>query len=204
MDEEPPSPVADPTCIVCADVLSLTGRLEMPCGHLYCPGCTLNLVETYTSQVFPPGPLRCCPDPHPPIPPRHVHRFIDSALRTKLDEKIAEAETPYDQRIYCPRENCKKFINPARITPAARGTGSIICPSNICRANICLGCKQLAHHGINCQKNADDIQATTIQKQFGWGRCPGCGFVVEKIDGCNSVSCSRCGRGFTYAPLARN
>lgn len=195
----------NPSCIVCTEeLLSLTGRLETPCGHFYCPQCALNLVEEYISRSFPSAPLRCCPQPQPPIPPRHVHRFINDTLRRALDEKTTEAETPFDRRIYCPQDTCRKFIDPARVTPAARATGSVTCPNGRCRASICLRCRGLAHAGVDCDRHADDTEATRIQRQFGWGRCPGCRFVVEKVDGCNSVSCTRCGRGFTYTPMARN
>ncbi|KAF9441145.1 hypothetical protein P691DRAFT_813542 [Macrolepiota fuliginosa MF-IS2] len=219
--EPPPSPLSQfsdffsddpaavdpkvPSCIVCNDELfSLTGRLETPCGHFYCPGCVLNLVENYTSQSFPLAPLRCCPAPLAPIPTQSVHRFIDNTLRVALEEKIIEAETPFDRRIYCPQDACRKFIDPARVTPAARAVGSVTCPNARCRVSICLGCRELVHQGISCERYADDTQATKIQRQFGWGRCPGCRFVVEKVDGCSSVSCTRCGLGFTYAPMARN
>ncbi|KAF5353320.1 hypothetical protein D9756_007982 [Leucocoprinus leucothites] len=107
--DEPDIPVPQiPSCVVCfEELLSPTGRLEAPCGHYYCSTCAINLVDTYTAQVFPPGPLRCCPSPHPPIAPRYVYRFIDHNKRVLLEEKIAEAETPYDQRIYCPQEICQ-------------------------------------------------------------------------------------------------
>ncbi|KAF9447653.1 hypothetical protein P691DRAFT_104923 [Macrolepiota fuliginosa MF-IS2] len=200
-----PEPPKVPLCIVCNDELSsLAGRLETPCGHFYCPGCVSSLVKTYISQPFPLAPLRCCPGPLAPIPPWFVYRFIDNALRMALGEKIIEAETPFDRRIYCPQDDCRKFIDLARVAPAARAIGSITCPNTKCRVSICLGCRELVHQGVSCERNADDTQATKIQRQFGWGRCPGCRFVVEKVSGCSSVSCTRCGLGFTYAPMARN
>ncbi|XP_006455679.1 hypothetical protein AGABI2DRAFT_121576 [Agaricus bisporus var. bisporus H97] len=106
----------DPECIVCATDLSPPNRVQMPCGHIYCPDCTKELVKIYTSQPFPKGLLRCCPHPKPSISLHHVNRFVTVYLRTELKEKLKEAETPHDQRIYCPQENCKKFINPDRIT----------------------------------------------------------------------------------------
>ncbi|KAJ3574110.1 hypothetical protein NP233_g1985 [Leucocoprinus birnbaumii] len=118
-----------PTCVVCFGELSPVGRVEVPCGHYYCPGCARSLVDTYVAQPFPAGPLRCCPAPNPPISPRHVLRFLDNNKREQLEEKLVEAETPYDQRIYCPQDTCRKFIDPARVTPSARAAGSVICPN---------------------------------------------------------------------------
>lgn len=174
--------------------------MESPCGHSYCSPCTVNLVEAYTSERNPSSPLRCCPSPKLPIPPEYVRRFINTTLRQRLDEKLLEANTPLGSRVYCPQGNCRKFITPVMITSAARAAKAVICPNDMCRANICLGCKELAHRGINCERHADDTQASKIQRQFGWGRCPGCRYVVEKVDGCNNVSCTRCGTRFTYSP----
>ncbi|KXN85221.1 hypothetical protein AN958_11496 [Leucoagaricus sp. SymC.cos] len=167
---EPESVIKIPTCLVCDDELLVlpTGRLETPCGHYYCARCARDLVEFYISQPFPSGPLRCCPAPHPLIPPRSINRFLDDEMRRTLEEKIAEAETPYDRRIYCPQEGCRKFVDPARVTPAARVAGSVTCPRRTCRANICLQCKQLVHRGVGCEKNADDKEAAMIQRRFGW------------------------------------
>ncbi len=161
-------------------------------------------MEAYTSKKVASSPFHCCPSPSLPIPPQYVHRFISAALRQLLDEKMVEANTPLESRIYCPQESCGKFIDPARVTPAARAAGSVICAMNTSRATICLACKELLHRGVDCERYADDTQASKSQAQFGWGRCPGCRFVVEKVDGCNSVSCTRCGLGFTYSPMARN
>ncbi|KAF7759924.1 hypothetical protein Agabi119p4_11619 [Agaricus bisporus var. burnettii] len=111
---------SDPECIVCATDLSPPNRVQMPCGHIYCPDCTKELVKIYTSQPFPKGLLRCCPHPKPSISLHHVNSFIAVYLRTELKEKLKEAETPHDSRIYCPQENCKKFINPDRITPIVK------------------------------------------------------------------------------------
>lgn len=195
----------DPACVVCGEVLSLpTGRLESPCGHFYCPDCTINLVVSYTSKQFVSSVFQCCPSPKPPIPAQSVHRFIDETLRQRLDEKLVEANTPLESRIYCPQDNCRKFIDPAWITPAARAMGSMICPNIVCRADLCLGCTELAHRGVDCERQADDTQASKIQMQFGWGRCPGCRYVIEKIDGCSHVTCTKCGEEFSYSPMARN
>ncbi|KAF9450773.1 hypothetical protein P691DRAFT_788583 [Macrolepiota fuliginosa MF-IS2] len=180
-----------PSCIVCDDELdSIARRLETPCGHFYCQGCTLDLVETFTSQRFPPAPFRCCPDPHPPIPPYLVDRLISGNLRRILEEKTVEANTPLDQRIYCPDDACRQFIDPASITPAVRVAGSVMCSGLGCRVSICLECKELVHGGVSCEGNADDTQAVKIQRQFGWGRCPGCRFIVEKNNGL--VSSEKC------------
>lgn len=171
----------------------------MPCGHIYCPDCTKELVKIYTSQPFPKGLLRCCPHPKPSISLHHVNRFVIVYLRTELKEKLKEAETPHDQRIYCPQENCKKFINPDRITPIVKRVGYINCPNDACRVRICLDCKDLIHIGVDCGTHADDSQAKRIQTQYGWSRCPGCRFVIEKVSGCDHVLCTRCGRDFTYS-----
>lgn len=171
----------------------------MPCGHIYCPDCTKTLVKTYISLPFPNSLFRCCPHPKPSITTQDIDPFISSSLLKNLNEKLKEAQTPLNQRIYCPQENCRKFIKPERITITVKKIGYIKCPRNSCKVRICLGCKALIHIGVDCDTYADNSQAKVIQRQFGWSRCPGCRFVVEKISGCNEILCARCGSSFTYS-----
>ncbi|KAJ8655339.1 hypothetical protein O0I10_009028 [Lichtheimia ornata] len=89
-----------------------------------------------------------------------------------------------------------------------------------CSRGICLRCETPWHSGITCKDNEEDnrgprwkrpggekrrrrkerensIQARQLAKRNSWTRCPFCKEMVEKKEGCSTVTCT-CKREFCY------
>ena len=108
---------------------------------------------------------------------------------------IAQSEEqaiPPQERVYCPRITCRRWIHPKN-----KGTppGTQVCPH--CRAKACCSCGDFAHGPWPCADDEGLMAVLRMAKENKWQRCTRCHFVVEKVDGCNHISC-RCGNQFWY------
>ncbi|MEH8544558.1 hypothetical protein RAG72_26330, partial [Klebsiella pneumoniae] len=53
--------------------------------------------------------------------------------------------------------------------------------------------KKAVHPGITCEEaaaNSEDSQIEDLLLSQNWKKCPTCGVPVEKIDGCQFVTCT--------------
>ncbi|KAJ3118776.1 hypothetical protein HDU96_008500 [Phlyctochytrium bullatum] len=79
-----------------------------------------------------------------------------------------------------------------------------------CNEKMCGTCKFPAHGGLTCatatklreKQGMDeaDVRCVELAQKKGWGRCPRCGFVVDKVSGCDNVQC-RCGQSFHFTRM---
>jgi len=74
----------------------------------------------------------------------------------------------------------------------------------ICRKTYCVKCKTDWHKGITCEQYQEDKRKQSddefilFAKQMKYQQCPKCQRYTEKIDGCNSVTCTRCKTPFCF------
>eukprot|EP01026_Neomeris_dumetosa_P049068 TRINITY_DN425_c0_g1_i7.p1 TRINITY_DN425_c0_g1~~TRINITY_DN425_c0_g1_i7.p1 ORF type:complete len:311 (-),score=20.12 TRINITY_DN425_c0_g1_i7:140-1021(-) len=74
-----------------------------------------------------------------------------------------------------------------------------------CQAKVCTSCYELRHDGLTCSEfsqlkggcevNTDMMLLYEMAEQLGYGQCPSCKSLIEKIDGCDHIVC-QCGADF--------
>jgi len=101
---------------------------------------------------------------------------LDKYDRYKRDAIISADPS----RRWCPHEPCDAVLTV---------TVSTICPK--CKKEICAKCNGKAHTGKSCEEAADQGLGKYSQK------CPSCGRNVQKIEGCNDMTC-KCRNHFCY------
>lgn len=78
----------------------------------------------------------------------------------------------------------------------------LICPR--CRLALCLSCLRPWHEGVSCKKNQ---KTDKLLKSWAKGylpgqpkaqKCPKCKIYIERISGCDHMSCTRCGTRFCF------
>ncbi|KAF8809863.1 hypothetical protein BYT27DRAFT_7222229 [Phlegmacium glaucopus] len=180
-------------CAICHDSFRCYETLNTPCGHYYCRGCLVELVEASTrdESLFP---LRCCQDP---IPIANVIPALSLKLRTLFQRKQAEFSILSKDRLYCSNPTCSTFLGSSEDRLSLSG---IECPN--CHVNTCPECKELAHPGEGCGVSASNEALQALVKSKGWQTCPGCHAVVELDHGCYHMTC-RCRTEFCYLCAAR-
>jgi len=114
--------------------------------------------------------------------PQQYEHLINVAFSTYLDHH------PQDFK-YCTTPDCTQIYR-------ANTKTMLKCPS--CFAEVCSSCHEEAHEGMTC----DERRARKVQEEeqlndhwatiHGVKRCPSCRVWIEKIEGCNHMTC-RCG-----------
>lgn len=113
-----------------------------------------------------------------------------------LQDLITEKEHAKDMK-YCSNEECGVGFsfedNPEMEDKEERWF--VTCPA--CKKETCVKCHSTSHPGGPCNMSEEDRVLASLAKKKNWTKCPSCHTFVEKISGCNHVSC-RCGTGFCF------
>lgn len=174
-------------CPVCfGDAVS---PIRLQCGHSWCKSCFANyLLASIDNKAFP---LRCLGNEA-----KCSQTISVTAARQVLsaDDFDAVADAAFhsyiyarpDEFHYCPTPNCPQIYR-----TAPQGT-ILQCPA--CLARICPSCHTVSHDGISCEdRDIDgDKQFKEWMDNHDVKTCPGCKASIEKIAGCNHMTCARC------------
>ena len=85
--------------------------------------------------------------------------------------------------IHCGTPRCPPFLAEA---PATRQPLS--CPT--CARRYCSGCQGDWHEEAPCPQTGREAWVHAFAKKRGWIACPNCGVIVEKLGGCNFITCT--------------
>ena len=176
-------------CPVCLDEPTQSVRLR--CGHRWCSAClTSYLVSAISSKAFP---LNCLGN-EAQCDVRIPLSVASDLLAAEQFQAVAEAafsshvQCHSDEFHYCPSPDCPQVYRAKQ--KSLTGT-TVQCPS--CLLRICAACHQEAHEGFTCAD--DDSWNEEMQewaKDHDVKRCPGCRITIERIEGCNHMTCTNC------------
>ncbi|MEH9030940.1 IBR domain-containing protein, partial [Klebsiella pneumoniae] len=162
---------------------------NLGCKDNFCKSCISLLLENYilSSYVFPDEIL--CPICSASIPDKLVLKLSSEDIYNKmleLREKLkVQKLIAQNKAMHCPLPNCEGF---GHLIPDEKITAC-----NKCKCSICTACKKAVHPGITCEEaaaNSEDSQIEDLLLSQNWKKCPTCGVPVEKIDGCQFVTCT--------------
>uniref|UniRef100_A0ACD5Y523 Uncharacterized protein n=2 Tax=Avena sativa TaxID=4498 RepID=A0ACD5Y523_AVESA len=215
--DEPPStrapkvpPLADhevPTfdCGICIETLPVFDLFHgLPCNHKFCASCMTTYVEGRIRSSELPIP---CPDPacgrgeegggRGVLHPEMCKKAIDYAAFGDWGARLTESALPPDRRAYCPNRQCGVLLETSGEVEPIRAP----CPA--CGHALCATCGMewnsdgagLGAH--DCTKGPDAALVRQLAHDRQWKQCPSCKMFVERIDGCNRMTC-RCRFVFCY------
>lgn len=174
-----------PACFGEFDASDLTVFLN--CGHKWCADC---LNSNYRAALqnrnnFPP---RCCDTA---LEHESVQNFLDEDLLIELITKLDEFNDP--DPIYCQTPKCT-----GGYIPRLRIDGQWASCSE-CRKSTCVECKAPASDHPMPQMHPKMLAKLDeeLAEKEGWKQCPGCKNIVERIEGCDFMTC-QCGHAFCY------
>ncbi|KAF9454399.1 hypothetical protein P691DRAFT_808539 [Macrolepiota fuliginosa MF-IS2] len=182
-------------CPICHDTISQP--IQTSCEHIYCSSCLHHyILSTLDNRNFPlkcmGGDTTVCNQPLS-IPlikeflsPHQFKQMVEAAFTSYIDknpETFKHCNTPDCTQIY-------------RTTTLPQ---ELQCPS--CFSEICTACNEEGHAGMTCAERRAHKDPGEQERLFGaWvaenlnnvKRCPSCRAWVEKMEGCNDMSCN-CG-----------
>jgi len=171
-------------CLTCTVDAPSNEAAHLPCGHDMCHDCLKRLFELSTKdeQLMPP---RCCTAT--PIALHHVANLFDNDFKARWNEKQQEFST--QNRMYCPKRGCGRWIKPHRIQDDPR-TGRRKGYCRFCDMEVCGRCNLEWHGSSKCavDKKADEAFARMANME-GWKECYNCKAMVELRDGCSHMTC---------------
>ncbi|KAJ4764773.1 RNA helicase family protein [Rhynchospora pubera] len=193
------------SCPICLCELDEPYKLES-CGHTFCRTCLIDQFESAirSREGFP---LCCLKEGCRrliillDLKALLSNERIDELFRASLGYFVASNAATYR---FCPTADCPSVY---KVTSAHLDTEKLfVCGA--CYAETCRKCHLEYHPGVTCEQymeyKADpDLSLTEWRKGRDNVRdCPAkCGFVVEKVDGCNHVAC-RCLKHVCWSCMA--
>ncbi|MCJ1390921.1 hypothetical protein MMC18_003782 [Xylographa bjoerkii] len=183
--------VEECTCAVC--FCEATDPYTMRCGHTYCRSCFANQCSSINQRDIP---VRCLGEA---ATCGHVFTLVNlvEALGSKefnalLDKSMESyVQMNPDKFQYCPTPDCS-FIYAA----ASADEQVVCCPK--CLILICTTCRAIDHEGLGCEKyqatrERDEQAFVEWKTRNNVKDCPKCASPIEKIEGCNHMTCAACG-----------
>jgi len=174
-------------CVVCYCEASAPEHLG--CGHVYCAGCLQHLLASAAgNRKFP---IACIGDDaacHTPLPIPVIQRYMDNqAFQHVLEVAFTcHLEQHPEEYRYCITPDCKQIYR-------FRRKEEWQCPS--CLLKICPTCEEECHGGLTCEEwriQHDPALMERLNERLGYRKCPQCSAWIEKLGGCNHVTC-KCG-----------
>ncbi|KAF8421480.1 hypothetical protein EV426DRAFT_201556 [Tirmania nivea] len=203
-------------CPICFDTAEDPVRISSTpeCEHVYCKACLKDYINsTVDTKKFP---ITCVGmstvDSNALCGARLDLSIATGVLSTgDLDNILHTAFTSYIRRrpnefLYCPTANCSTVYRP----PPANTKGGQVLICVDCLLEICMTCNVEAHDGITCEEYKismhHDEKAEKEYEEWkarnGVQACPRCKTDIQKISGCNHITCGSCKAHICWKCLA--
>ena len=174
-------------CPVCFN--QVVSPIQLECGHSWCRSCFASYLAAATdNKIFP---LTCLGNEATCSQPVSVYFARDILTADGFDRVVNASFFAYvysrpDEFHYCPTPDCPQIYRSAPPDTVLQ------CPS--CLARICPNCHVEAHDGMSCANR--DLDGEKLFREWMEAHdvksCPGCKSSIEKIAGCNHMTCTRC------------
>ncbi|KAH9057948.1 hypothetical protein EDB83DRAFT_1037649 [Lactarius deliciosus] len=182
--------VANPSidhCPVCFD--PPVTPIYTSCGHKWCKSCMVGyLVASSDSRSFPISCLGNQGKCTALIPIRLARMVLtptnfEALVLAAFHAHVQARPTEYH---YCPTPDCPQAY------PTGPRNSVVTCPS--CCVRICPWCHVEYHEGVDCADREDGGDRLFQEWMLAHGvkKCPGCAAPIERAEGCNHMTCTRC------------
>ncbi|XP_076898859.1 E3 ubiquitin-protein ligase RSL1-like [Bidens hawaiensis] len=186
-------------CAICMDTKPASEIFENTniCSHLYCLDCIRGHVA---AKIQENRAMVKCPDPNCKgvIEPEACRFTVPNEVLERWEKFLCESMIAESDKFYCPFLDCSALLvndDGVAVTPSE-------CPN--CHRLFCAQCKVAWHCEMNCVEfqslkkgKGSEKLLTDLANNQKWMKCSKCNFYVERVDGCNHISC-RCGHQFCY------
>ncbi|RPA83188.1 hypothetical protein BJ508DRAFT_207407 [Ascobolus immersus RN42] len=169
------------------DEVTYHNSVKLPCNDIYCKPCLRQMFVNATNDeaAYPP---KCC---KLDIPLTEVLRPCFGVLSKVQVKEFKERAEEYEtaKRVYC--HKCGKFIKKRHVKMKVEQAKCIKC-----KEATCIHCGKDVHEG-DCPEDEGMQKLLELSKQEKWTRCSKCKRFVEKVVGCDHITCP-CGYQFCY------
>ena len=176
-------------CKICNEEFIVTDKNKVKnCGHSYCDGCWFDSLSIKIKENKLPS-IKC----------------LDYNCKEKLDDEFIINILGKDKDLIkrykryklelliindpnkklCPYPDCDSYLELKNIKEK-----DVTCLNN---HKYCFICLKKPHGNLACDKKDIDKSMLEFAKNNFVKKCPNCGIITEKNNGCNHITCSKCG-----------
>lgn len=194
---------SDGTCSICYDDMG-PNRMAMPCGDEFCMDCWHDFCANAVQEEGPSCVMCTCPKAEckevmtevevgkaaPDFLPKYetyrLRNFVESNALTR----------------WCPGKGCDR-VACAQSASAMEKAGNIA-NCDACETSFCLVCGEEPHAPSTCKDLTKWIEKCRNESETAnWilantKSCPKCSSRIEKNQGCNHMTCSKCRHEFCW------
>lgn len=197
-------------CDICLqDIFPGDGLVLKECVHNYCKPCLSKYIETHEAAMVPcpfkdDDGLRC------------IGNLQDTEVRSLVTIEVylafinrsllaAEAECP--NAYHCKTPDCPAWVEIEGEIDQFRCQG--------CNRLNCFTCKAV-HEGTSCQEYQEMVHGPDRRAQENLAtenqvrnllvskttqKCPHCGILVQRTEGCREMNCTKCAKSFNWTGI---
>ncbi|EGO29353.1 hypothetical protein SERLADRAFT_456983 [Serpula lacrymans var. lacrymans S7.9] len=194
VDERRPAAAICPVCFSDAVI-----PIHMECGHTWCKNCLSGyLVAATGNKMFP---LTCLGNDATCSQPISLTLAQNVLSASEFDALANASYWSYvhshpNEFHHCPTPDCTQVYR------SAPRDAILQCPS--CLMRICPSCHVEYHDGWTCEEleAVDDKLFAEWSESHDVKNCPGCKIPIERSQGCNHMTCTRCQTHICWVCLA--
>lgn len=175
---------------MCYEHFAAEDFFALKCKHSFCYNCTVEHIEaTVEARETQIACLQQdCPQKFTLKHLAALQVVADVVRRFKQVNQDYQVATDKKQK-YCPTPDCDSVV--AR--PCC--SDKVVCAQ--CAQSSCFRCQKAWHEGRACQRQFNFEKYADAHKERFWP-CPTCRAPVEKISGCNKMTCNQCRKNFCW------
>ncbi|KAI6020388.1 hypothetical protein BKA83DRAFT_4300943 [Pisolithus microcarpus] len=199
------------SCGVCFEPVPVSlGVYLEPCRHAVCGSCiTGHVCAKISERRFPVFCPLCMVDPEnvnpSPIPDTVVQRLELTDEEYKIWVELEMAQ--FAVQMQCHRCGRSAFVD----KDDHNSVDQITCPFSDCKHTWCKNCQRtiLTYGPKHSCDGSSEFKH--LVKQMGWKHCPNCKAAVQKMGGCNHMTCAtpgcnshfcyKCGKQIAKSPI---
>ena len=174
-------------CAICSELFSPQEENTLKkCGHSFCNNCWYNFLSIKIKENKLTS-IKCldyeCQE-------KLSDEFIINSIKSNKEiiEKYKKYKLELDvindpNKKFCPYPDCDSYAELLNIK-----NKNVKCLNN---HKFCFLCLEKPHEGKPCKDKIDKSMENFAKNHF-IKKCPHCGIITEKIEGCNHITCSKC------------
>jgi hypothetical protein len=200
-------PDAQTDCSVCWT--EAEEPIRTSCDHIYCAGCFADMCQAKASdstdfRILCVGDQARCqkvlalPELQELLPSAGFEDLLEASFATYIRQHPAEFR-------YCSTPDCGQIYRATDNTNNGLVSSTIFTCTK-CLIPTCTACHS-PHPGMTCAEHKDLASGghealEKIKKELGIKDCPKCKTAIEKIEGCNHMTCRGCGTHICWVCMA--
>ena len=183
-------------CTICYEPFPEDPLLLNKIPHHFCSSCLISYVQqkVFSNQILE---IKCPDDCGHIYTDDQIHLILatrnDTFAKYLKFKNIAKISQDPNVR-WCVKAECEGYMT------GEKSSKKLTCP--ICQQDMCFLCRNAWHEGLSCEQ-AMNSEFKRYMERVEVKLCPKCKSKIEKSEGCNHMTCSRCHYQFCWICLGK-